>query len=86
MGCCNNGSGWGGCGCLWIIILIIILCCCCGGGGGAGGGGGSNSGGDNNCGCGNRQAEQKNEGRGACAPGPLSRERRNDKVGTQPPS
>ena len=30
MGCCNNGSGWGGCGCLWIIILIIILCCCCG--------------------------------------------------------
>ena len=29
---CNNGCGFGGSGCLWIILIIILLCCCCGGG------------------------------------------------------
>lgn len=25
---CNNGCGWGGNSCLWIIIILIILFCC----------------------------------------------------------
>ena len=23
---CNNGCGWGGGSCLWIIIILIVLC------------------------------------------------------------
>ena len=42
---CNNGCGFGGVSCLWIILIIILLCCCCGNGGLS-----ANNGG---CGCGN---------------------------------
>jgi len=44
---CNNGCGWGGSGCLWIIILIIILFCCCGNGSNNNNWGGCT----NTCGC-----------------------------------
>lgn len=45
---CNNGCGWGGNSCLWIIILIIIIFSCCGNSWSNWGG---NNCGCNNCGC-----------------------------------
>ncbi len=44
---CNNGCGWGGNSCLWIIIILIVLFAC--GGNGCCGNCGCNN--NNGCGC-----------------------------------